>query len=64
MRTTINLPDKLVDEAMKVSRCKTKTDLFKLALENIIRKEKISDIRKYRGKIDLDADLDKLRDRR
>ncbi len=40
MRTTINLPDGLVNEAMKLSKCRTKTALFKMALENIIQKEK------------------------
>ena len=64
MRTTINLPDELVKEAMKASGCKTRTDLFTLALENIITREKVTQIKKYRGKIDLECDLDKLRDRK
>jgi len=39
MRTTINLPEDLIKKALKLSRCRTKTALFKMALENIILKE-------------------------
>ena len=64
MRTTINLPDKLVDEAMKVSECTSKTELFKMALENVIQRNKVAQIRKFKGKVNLNMDLDTLRDRK
>lgn len=64
MRTTIDLPHKLVDEAMQVTHCKTKTDLLKLALSNIIQMKKIQAIKNYQGKVQLDIDLDNLRNRR
>jgi hypothetical protein len=63
VRTTINLPDGLINEAMKLSKCRTKTALFKLALENIIQKEKIAGIKQYRGKLDLEIDLNETRER-
>ncbi len=63
MRTTLDLPDDLVKEAMKVTHSKTKTDLIKIALQNIIQKEKSKSIQQYYGKIDLDIDLDALRQR-
>lgn len=63
MRTTLDLPENLLDEAMKVTQTKTKTAVIVKALEELVRKSKISDIKKYRGKIDLDVDLDELRDR-
>lgn len=47
MRTTLDIPKKLIDEAMEVIGAKTK------------RKHLIM----LKGTIDLDIDLDKLRDR-
>ncbi|MBU2569869.1 type II toxin-antitoxin system VapB family antitoxin [Methylotuvimicrobium sp. KM2] len=63
MRTTLDLPENLLDEAMKVSHTDTKTAVIVKALEELVRKSKISGIKKYRGKIDLDIDLNELRDR-
>ena len=63
MRTTLDLPENLLDEAMKVSRPKTKTAVIIKALEELIRKSKISELKKFRGKIDMDLDLNELRDR-
>ena len=63
MRTTLDLPETLIDEAMALTHIKTKTDLIKTALVNLIQKEKIKNIKKYFGKIDLEIDLDILRDR-
>jgi len=64
MRTTLDLPENLLNEAMKVTHAKTKTAVIIKALEELIRKSTISDIKKYRGKINLDIDLDVLRERR
>lgn len=64
MRTTLDLPEKLLSEAMEITRTATKTGVIIKALEELVRKAKIHDIKKYRGKIDLDIDLDELRERR
>ncbi|MCF8260971.1 MAG: type II toxin-antitoxin system VapB family antitoxin [Melioribacteraceae bacterium] len=63
MRTTLDIPEGLINEALRITQSKTKTELIKLALENIIQKNKIMELKKYRGKIDLDIDLDTLRKR-
>ena len=63
MRTTLDLPRELVAEAMELSRCKTKTELIKTALEDLIRREKLQGLQEYFGKVDLAIDLDTLRDR-
>lgn len=63
MRTTLDLPEDLVNEAMKISGCKTKTELIKVALKNIIVKEKVKDLKNYYGKVTLDIDLDRIRER-
>jgi hypothetical protein len=64
MRTTIDLPEPLVSEAMKVSHQRTKTAVIIAALEDFVRKSKIQGLRKFRGKVDLDIDLSRLRDRK
>ena len=63
MRTTLDLPEDLMSEAMKVTGSKTKTALIIELLAEAIRKDKIADLKNYRGKIDLDIDLDVLRER-
>ena len=64
MRTTLDLPEPLVAEALKLSHQKTKTAVIISALEDFVRKTRISEIKKYRGKVDLDMDLKALRKRK
>ncbi len=64
MRTTLDLPEDLVAEAMKATEIKTKTKVIITALEQLIKKTKISEIKKYKGQVDLDIDLDELRGRK
>ncbi len=63
MRTTIDIPEKLINEAMKVTKSRTKTELIKTALSEIIQKNKIKLIKNYKGKIDLKIDLNTVRNR-
>ncbi|MBT4289847.1 MAG: type II toxin-antitoxin system VapB family antitoxin [Deltaproteobacteria bacterium] len=63
MRTTLDLPEDLLKEAMLVSNIKTKTKVITIALEELVRKSKISDLKKYKGKVDLEIDLNTLRNR-
>ena len=63
MRTTLEFPDTLVREAMALTKLSTKTALVKQALENVIQREKTKELADYFGAIDLDIDLDKLRNR-
>ena len=42
MRTTLDLPEDLLNEAMKAAHIKTKTKVIITALEELIRKSKIS----------------------
>ena len=63
MRTTLDLSETLIKEAMKITHISTKTEVIKTALEQMIRKEKISGLKKYFGKLDLELDLDQLRNR-
>lgn len=63
MRTTLDIPTQLLAEAMSLSHSENKTKTIVLALENLIQKSKIQEIKKFKGKIDLDINLNSLRDR-
>lgn len=63
MRTTLDLPEPLIVEAMKASRHCTKTAVIVAALEDLVRKSRIQELQKFRGKVDLEIDLDTLRKR-
>jgi len=63
MQATLELPDALLRKAMTLTKIATETELVKFALENIIRQEETKKLADYFGKVDLDIDLDKLRDR-
>lgn len=63
MRTTLDLPNDLIEEAMKVTHLGTKTKVIITALEELIRKTKISELKKFKGKINLDIDLNTIRGR-
>ncbi len=64
MRTTLDLPEHLLDEAMKTTQISTKTKVIITALEELIRKSKISGLKKFKGKVDLDIDMDIVRGRK
>lgn len=63
MRTTIDIPEELVLEAMKVTHLKTKTDVIKEGLTALIRREKLRNLKNFKGTVSLDINLDKLRKR-
>ncbi|MBN1759698.1 MAG: type II toxin-antitoxin system VapB family antitoxin [Chitinispirillaceae bacterium] len=63
MRTTIDLPDSLVKTAMKLSHHRTKTSVIITALEEFIRRNRIQELKKFRGKVDLSLDLSVSRKR-
>ncbi len=64
MRTTLDLPEELLLEAMKMTQIKTKTKVIITALEELIRKNHISGLKEFKGKVDLDIDMDNLRSRK
>lgn len=63
MRTTLDLPEDLLNEAMRATRAQTKTKVIIRALEELVRKSKISELKTFKGKIDLDIDLNTIRGR-
>ncbi|HMP91083.1 MAG TPA: type II toxin-antitoxin system VapB family antitoxin [Kiritimatiellia bacterium] len=63
MRTTLDLPESLLNEAMKASHQKTKTAVIVSALNDLIRKHKLQQLRAFRGKVDINLDVNRLRKR-
>lgn len=63
MKTSIDLPEELIDEAMRISGAKSKIDAIKKALQEMIDRERRLKLLKFKGKIDFEADLDAVRNR-
>jgi Arc/MetJ family transcription regulator len=63
MRTTLDLPQDLITQAMKVSGAKTKSQVIKIALQEMINKNQRMKLLTFKGKVDLDIDLDISRGR-
>jgi len=64
MRTTVDLPDGLLEKAMKISGAKTKSHLVTEVLKDMIKRHERLKLLTFKGKIDLDIDLDNLRERK
>lgn len=63
MRTTLDLPESLVEEAKSLLGYKSKTDTIVFALEELIRRRKIQRLKGLFGKVSIDVDLAKSRRR-
>jgi len=63
MRTTLNLPEALLQEALETTNAKNKTQVIILALEELIRRHNLAKLKQFKGKIDLDIDISTLRGR-
>lgn len=49
MRTSMNIPVELLQEAQKLTECKTKTQAVILALQEMIQKRKIKNLLDLKG---------------
>ncbi len=63
MRTTLDIPEELIEEARRVFRFKSKTDTVIASLREVIRRKRIDDLRDLFGKIDLEIDIPSSRRR-
>lgn len=61
MRTNIVIDDILMNEALVLSGHKTKKEVVEEALKLLIALRTQAKIRKYRGKLKWEGDLDKMR---
>ena len=63
MRTTLDLPDELLEEARKLLGFKSKTDTVVVSLQELIRRKRIEELKNLAGKVELEIDLDASRRR-
>jgi Arc/MetJ family transcription regulator len=61
MRTNIVIDDVLISEAMKASGAQTKREAVERGLKALVQLSRQGDIRKLRGKLDWQGDLDAMR---
>jgi Arc/MetJ family transcription regulator len=61
MRTNIVIDDKLMKAALKATGLRTKREVVDLALRTLLNLRRQEEIRKYRGKIQWEGDLDAMR---
>lgn len=61
MRTTLIIPDDLMKDLMEETGEKSKTLLVRRSLEEMLRRVRRESLKRLRGKIDLDIDLETLR---
>lgn len=61
MRTSLVIDDQLMAEALKFSGCETKKEAVEKGLKLLIQHSKQQEIRKLRGRIEWEGDLDEMR---
>jgi Arc/MetJ family transcription regulator len=61
MRTNIVIDDKLMKETLRLTGLRTKREVVELGLRTIVRLRKQEEIRKFRGKLKWQGDLDAMR---
>jgi Arc/MetJ family transcription regulator len=60
MKTTVEIDDNLIREAMKALKVSTKREAIETGLREIVRRKNLAALRKELGTFDLDLDLDEL----
>lgn len=63
MRTTLEIPEELLEEARKAARLSTKRETVVAGLNELLRKAKRDDLRRLAGHVDVKIDLRKSRRR-
>jgi Arc/MetJ family transcription regulator len=61
MRTNIVIDDKLMKETLRLTGLRTKREAVDLGLRTIVRLRKQEAIRRFRGKLKWQGDLDAMR---
>lgn len=61
MRTNIVIDDKLMQDTLKATGAKTKREAVELGLRTLLRLRQQEGIRRFRGKLDWQGDLEAMR---
>ncbi len=57
MRTTLDIPAELIEEARRVLGFKSKTDTVVLSLQELVRRKRIEELKALMGAVTLDIDV-------
>jgi len=63
MRTTLDIPEPLLEEARQRLGFKSKTDTVVVALKELVRRDRIEELKELMGEVRLEVDLPKSRRR-
>ena len=63
MRTTLDIPEDLIEEARDLLGYKSKTDTVIFSLRELVRRNRIEQLKQLMGRVDLNLDLSKSRRR-
>lgn len=63
MRTTLDLPDGLAEEAVRLLGFKSKTDAVVVSLQELIRRKRLAELKTLLGHVDLEIDVGRSRRR-
>jgi hypothetical protein len=63
MRTTLDIPEPLIEEARLLLGFKSKTDTVVLSLQELIRRKRIDELKAMMGNVRLEIDVPKSRRR-
>ena len=63
MRTTLDIPLELIEEARKILGFKSKTDTVILSLRELIRRRRIEELKQLAGQVRLEIDIPSSRRR-
>ncbi len=61
MRTNIVIDDKLMQNTLRATGLKTKREAVELGLRTLLRLHKQREVRRWRGKLEWQGDLDRMR---
>ena len=63
MRTTLDLPEDLLDSARRALGFKSKTDTIVVALRELVRRHRLEELKSLLGRVELDVDVARSRRR-
>jgi Arc/MetJ family transcription regulator len=63
MRTTLDIPESLIEEARRLLGFKSKTDTVVQSLRELIRRRRVEALKDLLGRVRLDVDVPKSRRR-
>lgn len=61
MRTNIMIDDKLMESTLRVTGLKTKREAVELGFRTLLRLRQQEEIKRFRGQLDWQGDLDTMR---